>query len=150
MTKKRPSAKTTDTPAANPWRRYALFMVPAVAALVIAAVYIFTRPTATTDSSRADGPCSGQHRTIVVTIRNQAFNPSDIEAWRCDRLIIRNDDDRQHLPALGPHDHHADYPGFEETLLTPGQQTTTVLSQDGRFRLHDHLDDAIEAELVIR
>lgn len=96
-------------------------------------------------------PCSStHHETVQLTISNNKITPSQLTAQRCDTLRITSQDGVAHMPAFGPHDHHIEYPGFEEETLTNGQSNQFVLSAAGTFAVHDHYNDTISATLTVK
>lgn len=101
-------------------------------------------------ASKPPAACKKPSQIIEAKLSASGFQPFHLQAKRCDFLVITNIDAENHEPALGLHARHDHYPGWDEVLLEPGQKSTTVLRQSGTYRLHDHDDDRLSAELVIK
>jgi hypothetical protein len=95
------------------------------------------------------GGCSSPGKTVVVTFQHDRLDPKTVAAQQCDTLAIRNLDDHPHEPALGAHDHHADYPGFDALVVPKSGEVRVQLIRTGTYRLHDHLNDDIATVLVV-
>lgn len=100
--------------------------------------------------SLAQSACADDSKTIPVSVSNSGFNPKQITASRCDVLAITNTGNTEYELAIGEHVHHIAYPGFAEAELKPGESMSIDLVQAGTYVLHDHLQDKIEAELIVR
>lgn len=107
------------------------------------------KPVEHTYSKPLPCPANPSH-TYEVDILNDKLTKSSITAHRCDRLIIKNLDNGVHRPALGPHNHHIDYPGFEETILVKNNSISVILSQTGSYALHDHFNEGDRTTLTIQ
>ena len=101
-------------------------------------------------SGTATAMCPAVGKKHVVTLNDRQFDKKVIAANRCDQLIVINKDDKVYRLALGSHDNHMKYPGFEEKALKPAAQLSINLTQEGEYKIHDHLHEASEAELIIR
>ena len=95
--------------------------------------------------------CSGSESQMVhVSIRNNAFVPEHVQAYVCDKLVIRNEDQEPHEPAVGPHPQHSSYPGFDaEKPLAQGETFEFMLNRPGSYSFHDHLHEDIRATITI-
>lgn len=93
--------------------------------------------------------CAEPKNIQTVAIDDQGFTPKKITAQVCDRIMFENTGKRYHEPAFGPHPNHLLYPGFSEKVLAPGQKETLLLKAFGTFELHNHLNEELEAELVV-
>jgi plastocyanin len=107
-------------------------------------------------SSRSDGAdkqaimCAAAGKTRTLTIQGGAFSPEVITVDRCDRIRVVNKDNAARLIALGEHDNHIDYPGFKEKSLGSGDSFTFTAHVTGRYHMHDHVHDNVEADITIR
>lgn len=94
--------------------------------------------------------CSGSPaHTYTMAFTKAGFVPDRVTAARCDELVIRDTSPAPVLAALGPHDHHIEYPGFKETTIQPGQHYGFRLNEAGTFPMHDHLTDLYHATLTV-
>ncbi len=99
------------------------------------------------DASHDD--CAHRGRHITLNIGSDGFTPATISAERCDLLIIMNTDSKPHRPALGAHDRHTAYPGFEDMDIQPRDTRAIILVQSGNYRLHDHYDESVAGSPTI-
>jgi hypothetical protein len=97
----------------------------------------------------AGGGCSRVGQLHDVSINGDSFSANNLTVKQCDQLKVTNKDTQDYELAFGPHDHHLEYPGFDETLLRPGKSTTITLAKDGAFPLHDHNRDKAIMTLVV-
>lgn len=111
----------------RPWQRVAILLTM----LFISGLLLAYRHPA-----YAKATCDLRPRSEVIL---DLGNPSKIEAKLCQTLIIRNDNRTRYL-VIGTHHHRQAYPGFKETILQPNQSTSLLLTQSGRYRIHDHSD----------
>jgi len=95
--------------------------------------------------------CSGQAaHNYTLSFTNKGIVPDQVTAHRCDELKLVNNSDDAIIAALGPHEHHIHYPGFEEKLLAHDQSYSFRLSEAGTFPLHDHDNDSLRATLIVK
>ncbi|HET9173942.1 MAG TPA: hypothetical protein VFN56_01530 [Candidatus Saccharimonadales bacterium] len=100
--------------------------------------------------AQAPTPCSGQPTHVInAAFTPTAVSPSQIVAQRCDELTLTNRTDTEVIVALGPHEHHIQYPGFQESVLDPNQQYSFRLVESGTFPLHDHAHDQLTATIIV-
>lgn len=85
-----------------------------------------------------------------IAITTKGFEPNQINARRCDELIITNHKSFSAEPAFGAHTHHEAYPGFEETALSPHQNEAIRLYQAGQYNLHDHDNEGLRATVNVK
>jgi hypothetical protein len=94
-------------------------------------------------------PCNIPGRTVKVEISEKAINPSILNTYRCDTLIFVALDDEPHLIAFGKHDHHNQYPGYQEQPIIEGKDLRLRLSKTGTFKIHDHDNADVNAVLIV-
>lgn len=96
-------------------------------------------------------PCpSGPEHSYRLTFTARGIVPDHVTAKRCDSLTVVNNTNDEVIAALGPHEHHIHYPGFEERQLAHGQTYTFRLVQAGSFPLHDHDNEGLRANLIVQ
>jgi hypothetical protein len=89
--------------------------------------------------------------TIEVTINNNIFSPDTIVADLCDTLKITNLEETLHEPASGPHPTHNSYPEINSPkVLQKNESYEAPLIRSGEYSFHDHLNEKIEANLIVR
>lgn len=88
-------------------------------------------------------------RSHTVTFSQSGVAPNSLTIDRCDEVIVVNSLGRKMITALGPHTHHATYPGFTETSLAPGEVHRFQAALAGTYPLHDHDDDSLVTTLII-
>ena len=102
---------------------------------------IWITHTSSAQLENAKRRCEGKQQNLhTVTIRKGVVTPAHIDATRCDRLEIINQDDSPRLIAFGPHDKHISYNGVSEGLLRHDQKLTLTLGVTGAYPFHDHDD----------
>jgi hypothetical protein len=127
--------------------RLAILVAATLVGVVAGSAYFANQLT----NRNAEKACSPSGHTIhSVLIRNGVATPYGTTAKRCDNLTITNLDDTNRLIAFGRHDAHTPYDGIEERLLGKGQTLKVVLIENGNFRFHDHLDDAVQGTFSVR
>ena len=97
-------------------------------------------------SACAAGPT--HKRTLNFTM--SGVSPKTLVVNKCDEITIANGTSAELIAAIGPHSHHAHYPGFTETPLQPGQTYSFRASQSGSFPIHDHDNESLAGTLVIK
>lgn len=97
----------------------------------------------------ADCPAEPAHR-YTVTFSSAHVEPALLTTERCDEVVVKNALGEKLIPAIGPHDHHLDYPGFEETMLAPGETYAFRTAKTGTFPLHDHSDATLSATIIVK
>lgn len=115
------------------------------AVYALSSQYLRNRPTIESTVT-----CTKHGVDHVVVIQNAQLSTTSITARACDTLTITNDDDKLRLIAFGRHDHHINYDGITEELLSNGQSMTVTLNELGTFLFHDHLDDTIRGEFTVQ
>ena len=93
--------------------------------------------------------CQIPGRGITINVSDSTISPKTINAKRCDMVRILSTGQNTHVMALGPHEHHYHYPGFEELLINSGESNFILLTQTGVYEIHDHLNETIEGKLII-
>jgi hypothetical protein len=109
------------------------------------------RQDTSSQSAAVAKACSANtnHR-YKLTVGDTSITPDSLTAQRCDTVTVVNASKQNVIPALGPHEHHIVYPGFEEHVLTPGQSYTFRLSRAGTISLHDHDDESLRATITVK
>ncbi|HSW37719.1 MAG TPA: cupredoxin domain-containing protein [Candidatus Saccharimonadales bacterium] len=140
--------------AENRWLHYGIWVI--IYAVVLAGfgshtiLHIYHASSHQSHSSQSSlaSDCTLGH-TIIVNIQRGRFEPAIVQAKRCDKLEIVNQDNQVHEPAFGEHEHHLHYLGFQERVLRPQERNSFLLLERGQFDLHDHINEAIRGRLVV-
>ncbi|HEU4914279.1 MAG TPA: hypothetical protein VFT16_02625 [Candidatus Saccharimonadales bacterium] len=128
-------------------KRYILIL--AVAFIGIATATAFVVSSGKDQGPQAATACPAIGKTRLLAIQGGSFGPGVLTVKRCDRIRVVNKDHAARLIALGEHDNHIDYPGFEEQALGNGDSFTFTANVAGRFHMHDHVHDDVEADIII-
>lgn len=106
--------------------------------------------TATAQTENARRRCEGVRPTVhEVRIFNGKMIPAQLNAVRCDKLRIVNQDVRARLIAFGQHDKHIAYNGVSERLLDKNQAVTVTLGVTGNYLVHDHADATVRCRFTV-
>jgi hypothetical protein len=118
---------------------FAVLAILLMVATVPAAIWVTHTQTAELGNSRArcGRKASVRHQ---ITIQNGVVSPANINAKKCDALIITNLDSQQRLIAFGRHDNHISYDGVSEKLLDRGASLQVTMIRSGDYLFHDHND----------
>jgi plastocyanin len=116
---------------------------------VVGAIAFAIYDTSKTPKSEATAMCKTIGKTHTLTIEDDKFEPAELDLKRCDRIKVVNKDDVARLIALGEHDHHIAYPGFEEQSMGGGDSFTFTADEAGKYLIHDHIHDDVEGLLSI-
>jgi hypothetical protein len=128
------------------WNLYRLSLgVVAVSTLLVEGAHAAHSHAAAISSA----PCATVGHTVTMTFVGGRFTPMALSAKRCDKLVLENRSGTLVELAFGPHEHHLAYPGLSESPLKAGADMTLVLSDSGRFALHDHIRDEAQATLTV-
>lgn len=92
-------------------------------------------------------PSNGTNHKIVI--QDNAVNPAQTTAPRCDTLTIQNTDNTTRLIGFGEHDQHQAYDGVSQRLLASGESFTITLNEIGTFGFHDHYQDEVEGSFTV-
>jgi len=88
-------------------------------------------------------------QTFKINISDR-FDPNEVHAHICDKLIFTAIDNSLHWPAAGPHPSHESYPGFDAGhALRAGESFEFTLTKSGAYSFHDHLHEQIIGSIVI-
>lgn len=104
----------------------------------------------TTEARSTTSACMNKGSLHTATIKDNAFDNPDLIVQRCDRVKIINLDDTARRIALGMHDSHITYPGFQETSLGKDDSYTFTAFRAGHYHIHDHIHDSVEANIEIK
>jgi len=94
--------------------------------------------------------CSKEGKTFQVKITDKEFNPKITSVKICDVVIFKNVGTKYYDPAFGDHPVHLNYPGFVEKILKPHDINKVVMSASGEFKIHEHIYDQMEGEIIVR
>lgn len=117
-----------------------------VALIVVLSVYL-AGPLS--GGSKVSKECPKTYASHIITISNDVVMPKITLSAKCDTLTIVNRDNQARLIAFGNHDHHVVVDGVEQRYLTKNQSFTIVLSETGKYTIHDHYQDEIQATFVV-
>lgn len=95
-------------------------------------------------------PCGRPAHSLDVSLTDSGFNPQNLEIARCDQLVFHNDSDQTYVLAVGEHEHHLPYPGFDESDLKPRAVQKIQMSVAGHYLIHDHDDEKLQANIHIK
>lgn len=94
--------------------------------------------------------CAKVGRTFEISVSNKGFSPRIIQVDACDKIIFENTEKKSFFqPAFGDHPVHLAYPGFAEKIIGPGKQNFVIMSAYGTYKIHDHIKDEIEGEIIV-
>lgn len=142
-TKKKTVKETADPKAASKLR----WLDITVAVVSVSLVgYGLWQVTGKTQDRPLCAEIGSEHQ---VALDNDVFTPGSIELSRCDRVIVTNQGNLTYDLALGTHDEHIEYAGFERQMLRPGEYFTFNALQSGSYPLHDHTRDKAKLQLNI-
>lgn len=131
-------------------QKYIPIILIAVASISAVAFAVYdTRKTLTSEKSEAAAICKTVGKIHTLNIEDNRFSPSELSLKRCDRIKVVNKDSVARLIALGEHDHHIAYPGFEEQSLGGGDSFTFTADEAGSYLIHDHIHDNVEGTISI-
>ena len=126
-----------------------LLLIASIAFLVIGIALASYRNPYSFGEPAVIEPCNIPGRTIKVEISEKAINPSILNTYRCDTLIFVALDDEPHIIAFGKHDHHNQYPGYQEQPILEGKDLRLRLTKTGTFKIHDYDNADVKAVLVV-
>lgn len=101
----------------------------------------------------SDSSCSSRSNTATshkVVFHDGDVTPEYTTANRCDTLIITNMDSKAREIAFGVKDKHINYAGNGEKVLNEGKSMTITLTETGTYHFHDHLDETVGGEIIIK
>jgi plastocyanin len=125
-----------------------ILIILAVVGSIAFAIYD-TQKAPKSEASDAPTVCKTTGKTHTLTIEGNKFNPEELDLKRCERIKVVNKDNVARLIALGEHDHHIAYPGFEEQSMGSGDSFTFTADKAGKYLIHDHVHDEVEGVLSI-
>lgn len=126
-----------------------LVVVLAIAGAVFAVV-VSQKDSKTSADSTATSACLNKGVLHKLTIKDDAFDTTDLVVQRCDQIEVINQDNTARRIALGEHDHHIAYPGFKEASLGRGDSYTFTAFKAGHYHVHDHIHDEVESSIDIK
>lgn len=95
--------------------------------------------------------CTGTAaRTHQISFTKDSVQPRALEVDRCDDVKVINNTNEKFTVAIGPHNHHINYPGFVETSIQDDKSYTFRASLSGSYMIHDHDDYELAARLVVK
>lgn len=95
------------------------------------------------------GACKGVHDSHKVTINNGQVSPLYTEARLCDKIIFINEEDIVREITFGTHPQHDTYAGEYQLTVRKGRSKTLILSQEGTYQFHDHLDPTVTGAFTV-
>lgn len=118
-----------------------------VVVFVLVQAGIFGVIVAFRDESVLCAEVAGKH---TINVSREGFDPRQNTVQRCTAVRFVNQDSVTRQPAFGEYEKHISPAGFyEKALPRAGSYVEFVASQPGRFKVHDHIDHDLEAELII-
>lgn len=120
-----------------------------VAALAVGSYFAITSYLNHQYASLHDG-CYPNQTNHTIVVKDDKAVPSMSEANRCDTLTVTNLDDESREMAFGQHEMHTAYDGVTEKVLEKGQSFTVTLVQTGKFKVHDHEHDEVQATFEVK
>lgn len=104
----------------------------------------------------SSGPTSTQptgqetiKQAAVVTFNNGQFSPSKLNVKKGEKIIVRNESSAKIQFDSDPHPAHNLYPELNIGTIEPGQLKTLVITKEGTYTYHNHLDASQRGQLVI-
>lgn len=95
--------------------------------------------------------CTGDPTKNYDLVFNETdVSSSSISLDKCDQVTVKNNAPELVEVAMGPHDHHTNVEGFEETALKNGEAYSFRLAQSGTYLIHDHDNEKLAATIVVR
>jgi len=122
--------------------------VLAAAAIVAGGVWAVNNGLQLAPAKITTKSCDTIKKTIPVVLTADS-PPHEIRAHQCDQLAFTNQTGDTVELAVGPHDHHIEYPGFEESATYAGGTESMVLRETGYYEIHDHIKDQLEVKLNV-
>lgn len=95
------------------------------------------------------GACRGKHDNHKVVIKDNQASPGHIEAHICDSLTFINEDGETREITFGPHPQHGVYAGESEVPVRKGRDKTIILTDQGNYQFHDHLNPEINGHFTV-
>jgi hypothetical protein len=94
--------------------------------------------------------CYPNQTNHTIIVKDDKAVPSSTAGKRCDTLTITNLDSVSREMAFGLHEQHTPYDGVAEKVLTKGESFTVTLVQTGKFKVHDHMHDEVQATFEVK
>lgn len=95
------------------------------------------------------GACRGRYDNHKVIIKDNQASPARIEAHICDRLTFINEDNQSREMTFGTHPQHGVYAGESEMTVRKGRNKTIILTDQGSYQFHDHLDPGVNGHFTV-
>ncbi len=140
----------------NPFAHYGLLIL--IYAVGFVTLFGHTILHATTEHEHAanhshpavSDNCQETGKTHEIAFTDSSVSPVAMTVERCAVIRIKNLSTEKIIPALGSHDHHAEYPGFDEQRLLPGGTYSFRALTTGTYAIHDHNRDSAKAMITIK
>lgn len=88
-------------------------------------------------------------QAAVVTFNNGQFSPAKLIVKKREKIIIRNESDTKIQFNSDAHPVHNLYPELNLGVMEPGQLKSLVLTKEGIYTYHNHLNASERGQLVI-
>lgn len=140
-----------QTKLKNPFLHYGLLLfIYGLGALTLLTHTVFHNHSyAAAKNSVEAEHCNVKGETHIIIMTAKTFEPAKVSVKRCDTVVFVNRSKNLYKPALGKHEEHILYTGFSEKVLGPGEKNSFVAHTKGTLEFHEHLQDALEGELII-
>lgn len=94
-------------------------------------------------------PCNQTGQVHEMRVTSTGFIPPTVTTHVCDVVVFVNADTKYHQVAFGDHQSHLIYPGFHEVPMPANETNAVILTARGRYKLHDHFYEDLEAEIIV-
>jgi plastocyanin len=133
------------------WKRIIQYLLLPVYIIVIFAVFIphFFLHTPQYVQKNQIVACSKSLHTYEVDISESGFSPTVFTLPVCSTITFKNTGTKFHQVAFGDHPTHLLYPFYVEQVLSPNKKISLLLTAFGTYKIHDHLHEELEGELII-
>lgn len=127
-----------------------------IAGTIISSALVLSGCKLTGSSNVSSGPTSTQpvgeetiKQAAVVTFNNGQFSPAKLSVKKGEKIIVRNESQVKIQFNSDPHPAHNLYPELNLGVIEAGQLKTLVITREGTYTYHNHLNASQRGQLVI-
>lgn len=121
--------------------------------VVLAGVLVLGRNGSATESTQQEqlvNTCKEVVGEVVILMKNEVYEPQDVQIKKCTKVIFKNADTKSHWPASNIHPTHGIYPEFDpKEPVDPGKEWSFVFDKVGQWRYHDHLFPVVRGVIEV-
>lgn len=93
--------------------------------------------------------CSGDHATLMVTIKDGVVSPAHTNAKACDSIMFMNEDNVSRDITYGVKGDPGTYGGQSDFALASGQDKTVLLNELGTQSFYDDLHSGVTGNFTV-